>query len=309
MKNIKYYCPKSKKWGHEPLCTRGICFKNQENSVSIITATLGKSELNKVFLSLIDQSQDMQNLEWIIVEGSKLSKLLGFFKARNFPFHVVHKYEKDSGIYHAFNKGIDLSTGKFMAFLNDDDSYAENFIQSSINWLNFTKKDFSFGDSILINGTQRTYLSASPLYFHSYFTNFTRFQHSTVVIKRDVFEKIGKFKTHLDFLFWNIQIKYASDYDFFYRTIKSNIFGIYNNLIIGQIVAGRSSNHYIRTSFEIMLIIFIENKSSLMKLLIFEIIWLARIIEQFLFRLGNSFLYKIMYSFITKYRQAYRILF
>jgi glycosyltransferase involved in cell wall biosynthesis len=308
MKNIKYYCPKLKKWATKPLCTRGLCFKDQEHGVSIITVTLGKSELNKTFLSLKDQNQDMQNLEWIVVEGSKSSKLLDFFKARNFPFHVVHKYEKDFGIYDAFNKGIYLSTGKFIAFLNDDDSYAENFIRSSINWLNFSKKDFSFGDSILINGTQRTYLSASPLYFHSYFTNFTRFQHSTVIIKRDVFEKIGKFKTHTDFIFWKVTLKYASDYEFFYRTIKNNIYGIYNNSIVGQIVAGRSAKHYIRTSFEIMMIIYNENKSSFMKLLIFEAIWLARIVEQILSRLGNGFFNRIMYFCITKYRQAYKFL-
>jgi glycosyltransferase involved in cell wall biosynthesis len=56
--------------------------------------------------------------------------------------------EKDSGIYNAMNKGIDMATGDVIGFLNSDDTYASNDVLHSIASLFNSDEDLDivYGD-------------------------------------------------------------------------------------------------------------------------------------------------------------------
>jgi len=110
--------------------------------ISIITPNYnGGRFLEATICSLI--AQQYPNLEYIIVDGGSTDDSLDIInKYRSHFAHVV--VEKDNGMYDAINKGMRLSTGEIMGWLNADDMHhprslftlAEIFGRfSEVNWL------------------------------------------------------------------------------------------------------------------------------------------------------------------------------
>lgn len=64
--------------------------------------------------------QKNKNFEYIIIDNESNDGSVQYildFKHSNYKYLI----EKDSGIYNAFNKGLKLSNGKFILFLNSGD--------------------------------------------------------------------------------------------------------------------------------------------------------------------------------------------
>jgi len=74
--------------------------------------------LNKTIKSVL--SQGYKNIEYIIINGgdSIKDKKINERYQNKIDFCIN---EKDKGIYDAMNKGIKVSTGKYIGFLNCDD--------------------------------------------------------------------------------------------------------------------------------------------------------------------------------------------
>ena len=76
-------------------------------------------------------SQQFKNFEWIVIDGESNDGTVGYLS--NFKHIMTHFIsEKDDGIYHAMNKGIELSSGKYVLFLNGGDYF---FSENSLNFL------------------------------------------------------------------------------------------------------------------------------------------------------------------------------
>ena len=116
-----------------------------------------------------------------------------------------HVSEKDSGIYHAMNKGINAAKGKYLLFLNSGD-YLTN-PNSLITFVPAIKNNFDiiYGN-LVISSSKGDYvqkytsvLSFSKLYQKS-------LPHPATVIKRDVFNTCFKY---------NEKLKISSDFELF----------------------------------------------------------------------------------------------
>lgn len=91
--------------------------------LSIITVTLNNSsELEKTIESIINQKKYYSNIEYIIIDGGSTDDTNSVIrKHRN---HInLYISEPDNGIYDAMNKGIKLSSGKALLFLNAGDYF------------------------------------------------------------------------------------------------------------------------------------------------------------------------------------------
>ena len=87
--------------------------------ISIITVCYNSEKtIERSIQSIINQSY--KNIEFIIIDGSSSDNTL----------EIIDKYkemisikisEKDSGIYDAFNKGLNICNGDLIGFVNSDD--------------------------------------------------------------------------------------------------------------------------------------------------------------------------------------------
>ena len=96
--------------------------------ISVVTACFNplKDGRKDLFLKSLDsvQQQIGVSLEHIIVDGASTDGTLEFLQAYNNKHHDIRILSMpDSGIYEAMNRGIALSRGKYVIFLNTDDFY------------------------------------------------------------------------------------------------------------------------------------------------------------------------------------------
>jgi len=194
---------------------KNIIKKTQSNKplVTIVTAVLnGEKYLEECILSL--HAQKYENYEHIIIDGGSTDRTL----------EIIKKYEdkidywcskKDKGIYDAFNKGMQLANGEYIGFLNSDDYYSSNTLELLENYINkYPEKDFFFGAVKkhwgILYGYKPYKIHWSWGFYSSHSTGF--------FIKTKAAKKVG---------LYNLNYKYSSDYDYFFRMIvKEKLKGI-----------------------------------------------------------------------------------
>jgi glycosyltransferase involved in cell wall biosynthesis len=175
--------------------------------ISIIIPNLNDAKgLENTLLSII--KQEYTNYECIVVDGN----------SSDHSKKVIKKYsnyitswisENDSGIYDAINKGLGLSNGDIINTINSGDVY---FSKKSLQIIiNYFKKD---GDLDFVFGAvkkNKIYYKYEPSKMNWTF-NFYPSHSGGFFVKKYVHNKIGKY--HLEF-------PCSSDYDFFWRMIKT----------------------------------------------------------------------------------------
>lgn len=101
--------------------------------ITVVTAVFnGEKTLEQTILSVINQSYS--NIEFIIIDGGSTDKSIDIIKKYE---HAIDYWvsEPDAGIYDAWNKGVRLSTGDWVAFLGSDDAYVDNAIQAYVKFM------------------------------------------------------------------------------------------------------------------------------------------------------------------------------
>jgi glycosyltransferase len=155
-------------------------------------------------------------LEHIIVDGNSSDGTLEVIKQKINGRVTKLISEKDEGIYDAMNKGLLLSTGDIVGFLNSDDFYADKFsLLSIVNSFESNKSlkivygNIEYVNENNIDHTVRFWKSEN---FHKgYFESGNVPPHPSLFVKRECFDQIGSFD--LDF-------KLAADYEFMFRLFK-----------------------------------------------------------------------------------------
>jgi glycosyltransferase involved in cell wall biosynthesis len=110
-----------KRQGEGGLRTKGYFKKSFSDRplISIITVVFnGQAYLEQAVQSVLNQSYD--NVEYIIIDGGSTDGTIDVIRKYE---HLIDYWisEPDEGIYDAMNKGIMLSTGRFIYFLGADD--------------------------------------------------------------------------------------------------------------------------------------------------------------------------------------------
>jgi len=178
--------------------------KNQP-LISIITVTYnGEKHIEETFKSVFGQTY--KNFEYIVIDGGSSDQTL----------KIIRKYEekidywlseKDLGIYDAFNKGMQLCQGDYLGFINSDDVYEANTLETLLKYINKNQDaDFIFGSVKKHWGILHGYKPWKIFYSWGFYSS-----HSTgFFIKTESAKKVG---------LYNLKYKYSSDYDYFFRMI------------------------------------------------------------------------------------------
>ena len=172
--------------------------------LSIITINYNNLEgLKRTVESVVNQT--WQDYEYIIIDGGSTdgSKEIISDYQKRITYWVS---EKDNGIYHAMNKGINKSTGDFLIFMNSGDVfYNDTIIDVLVSELKTTDA-IVYGDAVLRNekkDTERIQKHPEKLNF-SYFYKQTICQQACF-IKRSLFDTI---------FYFNENYKITSDWEF-----------------------------------------------------------------------------------------------
>ena len=128
--------------GEGGLRTQGYFKTSLEGKPLITVVTVvfnGEQFLEETILSVMNQTYE--NIEYIIIDGGSTDGTLNIIKKyENSIDYWVSEY--DRGIYDAMNKGIALSQGDFIGFLNADDLYNLEVIEELSNALSLNDFDF-----------------------------------------------------------------------------------------------------------------------------------------------------------------------
>ena len=151
-------------------------------TITIITPVLnGELTLENCLESVAKQTYPYKE-HWII-DGGSSDNSLSIIKiwAEKYP-HIHYISQKDTGIYQAMNKGIDLSTGEWLYFMGCDDVLTNNNVLELVSQHSNTSSDLLFG-SILIEGF------SEPIIRNS-ITSWKRFIFSTILHSGIFYRKI-----------------------------------------------------------------------------------------------------------------------
>lgn len=196
--------------------------------VSLITATFNSE---KTLADTIESvlNQDYKDLEYIIVDGESNDNTINIIKQYeakfNGNFHWIT--EKDSGLYEAINKGINLASGDIIGIINSDDYYENNNIISKVVNCFESKPylDAVYGNVTIVDAVNK---NKEVRYYSSKFFSNKLFRlgfmpaHPTFFTYKNSFIKCGIYKT---------DYKIAGDFEMLARLLhKHKIKTEYMNL-------------------------------------------------------------------------------
>ena len=185
----------------------------KNNKITIVTPVFNCAKyLEQTIQSVLNQTY--KNIEYIIIDGGSTDGSLDIIKKFS---NRINYYlsEKDNGMYDAIHKGFELSSGKYLAWLNADDMYFKDSIEKSIDILENNNYEWIVGITSVLKNYNK--IKTRILYHYPNFIIKNGLitpcywgyipQESTIFTK-NLYVKSGKI---------NKQFKYAGDYNLWKR--------------------------------------------------------------------------------------------
>lgn len=168
--------------------------------LSVITVCYNEKNIERTCQSIINQTT--KDFEWVVIDGGSNEQTLSILNKYKDRMSIFVS-EPDKGIFDAMNKGIKLSHGEYLNFMNGGDEFAQNDVIEK-----FIEKDF-YGDIIYANSkvVEKDGRIIDVEYPNKvdkiYFVNGC-INHQASFIKRNLFAQYG---------LYNDQFKIASDWE------------------------------------------------------------------------------------------------
>lgn len=232
-------------WDYEK--TRiGAFYKNfrpeTQKKVSVLVRTCGRPEVLRETLQSL-RRQTYPNIEIVIVEdGEEKSKAM---IERDFPdLNIVyHATQEKKGRCVAGNLALQLATGDYFNFLDDDDLFYADHVETLVSELemhpeNSVAYSLAFDTPIHVfsQSPYRYEIKAYNCTVNEEFNRLKLLHHNlfpiqAVMFKREVFEELGGFDESLDVLEdWDLWVRYASKYAFRFVKKTTSIYRVPDEL-------------------------------------------------------------------------------
>ena len=188
--------------------------KNDDSvTISIVTVSLNsENTIKKTIESVLNQTY--KAIQYIIVDGGSTDGTVDIIRSYESKFtnsgiDFSWKSEPDNGISDAFNKGISMSRGEYIGFINTDDWYEHDAVETIVTNLT-NKHDLYCGDIALydINNNYIKIKKSRPalIMFGMYI------MHPTLFVKKEIYLNYS----------YNTSLKIAMDYELILRIYKAN---------------------------------------------------------------------------------------
>lgn len=206
---------------------------------SVITVSFNSS---KTIIRTIDSvaAQTYPHIEYIIVDGGSTDGTLELLRSREYQIDIWIS-EPDEGISDAFNKGIALASGEYIAILNSDDWMEPNQINDAIKLIEQSRSDFAFGNVELHDALgQSLYNIIGDRHYQNRILNqMPAINHPSVICNRRIYEQHG---------LYNCTFRLAMDYEWLLRIHKGGANGIYVSTITSHMENTGISNTQVLNS-------------------------------------------------------------
>jgi len=248
---------------------------------TIITVCLNsEKEIEETIKSVVEQ--DYKDYEYLIVDGKSSDKTL----------NIVDKYkdriskvvsEKDQGIYDAMNKGVRMSSGDFIIFMNAGDTFVDTSVlqdvYSFISKISLAKQDSAgvvYGNALVdFQGevVKNKYPRVSKKFFYD-----SMICHQAIFFSRESF-----FQDNL----FDKKYKLCADYDWllrsiYFKGINSKYFD--RDICIFKHGGASSSENIFKERREI-----IKNYYSIFEILFYKtILFMKRFVANLTSRIKNN---------------------
>jgi glycosyltransferase involved in cell wall biosynthesis len=202
-----------------------MCIDNIK--ITIVTIVLNDIQnIEKTIQSVV--SQDIK-LEYTIIDGGSTDGT----------FEVIEKYKdkidtvvskKDSGIYNAMNKAIDMANGEWICFMNSGDMFYDSNVLKGVLPNLDDSVDIVYGDWEVRYASKRkivkTDMSIQDIWKGMVFS------HQSCFVKKNILKQYS----------FNESNRITADYELFYTLYKANKNFSYLPMIIASVSAGGISD-------------------------------------------------------------------
>ena len=181
-------------------------FKKKKIMFSIITVVLNnKKTIERCVKSVL--SQRFKNFEYIVIDGGSSDgtwEILKKYKKKGIN-KIISK--KDQNMWAAMNRGIKISHGEIICMLNSDDFFTANALKIVAKYFRDNNLDYFFGAV----KKRKVFYHFNPELIDYKFNCYP--SHSvSFFVKKSVQKEVG---------FYDSNLKFCADYDFFYKLFKN----------------------------------------------------------------------------------------
>lgn len=183
----------------------------------IINCFNGEKFLNKCVHSVLNQTYS--NFEIIFFDNNSTDKSLNLIKSIKSRKIRVFKSKKKIKLYHARNKALKLSKGKFVSILDIDDTWHKNKLKKQINKICRENTEIIYSNYWVINRSKKIFSNKKLPNKNMTFEILNNYPIciSTVLFKKKIFLKLKGFNKNFEII---------GDYDFFYKASKKYKFSV-----------------------------------------------------------------------------------
>jgi glycosyltransferase involved in cell wall biosynthesis len=154
---------------------------------SIMTPSLNMlAHLKQCCASVEDQ--EGATFEQIVVDGGSTDGTVQWLYQSK---RIISVSEEDAGMYDAINKGVSISRGKILAFLNCDEQYLPSTLRTVKEWFDkHPEQDVVYGDTLYVNldGSLLAFRKAAPPRWYYILVNSLYVMSCSTFYRRKVFD-------------------------------------------------------------------------------------------------------------------------
>lgn len=203
--------------------------------ISIIVATYNSGKtLRRCIDSIIPQLGE--DSELLIIDGNSKDDTMSIVKS--YGDKIAYSVsEPDKGVYDAWNKGIKVAKGKWIAFVGSDDEMLPNTFNLYRAFLseNGSSFDLICGKIYFVNFEGKVIRKVGePWDWHKLARRKLAFAHPGMLHNRELFNRIGKF---------DLQYRICADSDFLQRIGPNSKGGFINDYLIRMSEGGLSDGY------------------------------------------------------------------
>lgn len=177
--------------------------------VSIVTVSYNSEKFIEETFKCIE-NQTYSNIQYIVIDGGSTDGTIDLIKKYK---HIIDYWisEPDTGMYNAINKGFKKATGELYGYINSDDLYYNDSIETAVKEYLKSPYDLSYGHLNFFDGeSKHLYNLKTPPFSKNMIKMQQRlpFNQQAAFWSKKAFDKFGGFDEKL---------KLAADFKLLYQ--------------------------------------------------------------------------------------------